>query len=165
MRTTRSTPVLAPLVCVLACAPARAPDDAERRAIAASVDSATRAFEQAQRARDADRVIAHLAPDFYMYADGARVDYDAVVAGMRGTFPTIRHVEPGFADVDVKVLGRDAALVSLRFRDSVTTIAGELRHHRGATTLVWERRGGDWLLTYADADHHPVGPDAEPARP
>jgi hypothetical protein len=91
--------------------------------------------------------------------------YQGVVAGMRGTLPTVRHVEPGFADVEVKVLGRDAALVSLRFRDSVTTTAGELRRHQGATTLVWERRGGDWRITYADADHYPVGPDAGPPDP
>jgi predicted enzyme related to lactoylglutathione lyase len=26
----------------------------------------------------------------------------------------------------------------------------------GPTTLVWERRGDDWLIVYADADHYPV---------
>jgi len=148
------------LACVLACGPPdRAPGDAEVRTIAASVDSATRSFEQAQRARDPERVIAHLAPDFYMYGDGVRSDYAAVVAAMRRSFPTTRHVEPGFTDVQVKVLGRDAAVVSLRFRDSIMTASGDVLQWRGATTLVWERRRGEWRLTYADADHYPVEPD------
>jgi ketosteroid isomerase-like protein len=128
----------------------------ERGAITTSVDSATAAFAAAQRARDSQRAIAHLAPDFYMYVDGRRSGYDSVVAGMRRTFGTLRHLEPGFADVQVKVLGRDAAVVSLTFRDSMVTVDGREMGFRGATTLVWERRGADWLITYADADHHPV---------
>ena len=43
--------------------------DAERTTIAASVDSAMVSFQVAERALDAERVIAHMAPDFYMYSD------------------------------------------------------------------------------------------------
>lgn len=143
------------LVLVGACQSGGAPlSNAERQTIAASVDSATRAFESAERALDAERVIAHLAPDFYMYTDGVRSDYDSVVASIRRTLGTFQHFEPGFADVEVIVLGRDGAVVSFTFRDSITAASGETLQFRGPTTLVWQRRGNDWLITYADADHY-----------
>ena len=144
------------LLTALAAAGACALGERERQSIAASVDSATRAFAEAQRARDPERAIAHLAPDFYMYNDGRRAGYDSVVAGIRRSFGTFRYLEPGFADVQVRVLGPDAALVSLTFRDSLVTIDGRQMGFRGATTLVWERRGGRWLISYADADHYPL---------
>jgi len=148
-----------PLVLVGDCRPPDQPlTDADRRTITTSVDSATRAFEQAQRARDPERAIGHLAPDFYMYNDGVRSSHDSVVAGIRRTMGTFRHLEPGFANVEVRALGPAAALVSLTFRDSITTASGETRRFRGATTLVWERRGADWLIVYADADHYPPVP-------
>ena len=143
------------LVLAWACGGAGAPlTDAERQAIAASVDSATRAFEAAQRALDAERVVSHLAPDFYMYTDGRRVVYDSTVAQIRQTIPTLQHLEPGFADIEVIVLGRDGAVVSFTFRDSIVDASGTTFGFRGPTTLVWERRGTDWLIKYADADHY-----------
>ena len=146
---------LVTLVLSLACGGVGAPlTDAERQVIAASVDSATRAFESAQRALDAERVVAHLATDFFMYVDGRRVVYDSTVAQIRQTFRTFRHLEPGFADLEVIVLGRDGAVVSFTFRDSIVDASGATLRFRGPTTLVWERRGPDWLITYADADHY-----------
>jgi len=130
--------------------------ETERLAIAASVDSATRAFEAAERAQDPARVIAHLAPEFYMYVDGVRSSYDSVAASIRATMTGFRDFEPGFHDVEVIVLGPDAALVSLTFRDSITTADGTTLNFRGPTTLLWQRRGDDWLIVYADADHYPV---------
>jgi ketosteroid isomerase-like protein len=128
--------------------------DNERAGIAAAVDSATRAFEAAQRERNPELAIAHLAPDFYMYLDGRRVGYDSVAATIRRTLPTFRQVEPGFSDVAVTVLSPTAAFVSLVFHDSVTSSSGQLLRSTGPTTLVWERRNGRWLIIYADADHY-----------
>ncbi len=130
--------------------------ETERGAIEASVDSATRAFQAAERARDAERTIAHLAPDFYMYNDGVRSSYDSVVASIRSTFGTFQHFEPRWRDLAVRVLGPDAALVTLIFRDSIVMASGETVRFTGPTTLVWERRGADWLVIFADADHYPV---------
>lgn len=98
-----------------------APTDVERLAIAQSVDSATRAFEAAERARDVDGLVAHLAPDLHMYNDGVRVGYDSAVRMIRGTMVTLKSFEPGFADLEVVVLGRDAAAVSFTFHDVVVT--------------------------------------------
>lgn len=142
---------------LVACQPASTSlSDTERLAIAASIDSATRSFEAAERARDPERVIAHLAPEFHMYVDGARSGYDSVAASIRATMTSFRDFEPGFESVEVIVLGHDAAVVSLTFRDSITTASGETLQFRGPTTLVWERHGADWLIVYADADHYPV---------
>ena len=148
------------LLALAACRPG--PDgpltDAERRAIAASVDSVTWALEEAERSRDPERTIAYLAPDFYMYADGIRTGYDSVTASMRRNLGTMQHFEPGFDNVEVRVLARDAALVSLTFRDSVVTASGDLLQFQGPTTLIWQRLEGQWRIVYADADHYPVSP-------
>ena len=132
--------------------------EAERGVIEASVDSATRAFQAAERARDAERTIAHLAPAFYMYNDGVRSGYDSVVASIRATMGTFQHFEPEWRDLAVRVLGPDAALVTFVFRDSIVLASGETLQLTGPTTLVWARRGADWLIVYADADHYPVAP-------
>ncbi len=149
------------VVLLLALGACQEPHDAalsddDRSAVVATVDSATRAFEEAERSQDAEQVVAHLAPDFYMYANGERLGYDSVVAGIRRTLGSFEHWEPGFANIEVRVLGPDAALVSMTFRDSITTASGETVRARGPTTLLWQRRGRRWLITYADADHYPV---------
>lgn len=136
--------------------------DAERETIAASVDSATRAFEAAERARDPEAVIAHLAPEFYMYGDGVRMEYADVVEGIRSTIGTLRHFEPGWEDLEVIVLGRNGAVATFTFHDSIVEGSGEILQARGPTTLVWERRGDRWWITYADADHYPVDDSADP---
>ena len=106
------------VVAAAACSPAGSSlSESERSTIEASVDSATRAFQAAERARDAERTIAHIAPDFYMYNDGVRSGYDSVVAGIRGTMGTFRHFEPQWSDIAVRALGADAALVTFVFRD------------------------------------------------
>lgn len=145
-------------VLVVGCQTTAPLSDADRQGIATSIDSATRAFEAAERARDPERVIAHLAPEFYMYVDGVRTGYDVVVAGIRSTIGTFVHFEPGFADLEVLVLGRSAGLASFTFHDSIVTETGDLLRATGPTSLIWERRGVDWLITYADADHYPVAP-------
>ena len=130
--------------------------DAERAAIEHSVDSATRSFEAAERARDGERLVAHLAPDFHMYNDGVRLGYDSTVAMIRGTMGALQFFEPGFADIEVMVLGPDAAAVSFTFQDVVITAENDTLRAQGPTTLVWVRRGADWLIRYADADHYPA---------
>ncbi len=129
---------------------------ADRTTIAAAVDSATRAFQAAERARDAERTIAHLAPDFSMYNDGVRTSYDAVVESIRSTMGTFQHFEPQWSDLIVRVLAPNAAVVSFTFRDSIVTESGDILRFTGPTTLVWERRATDWLIVFADADHYPV---------
>lgn len=145
------------LVLAAACASgSEVMNDAQRAAVAVAVDSATRSFEAAQRAGDAERTIAHLAPEFYMYNDGVRIAYDSIVTSIRTTMGAFSHHEPGFVDLAVLVLGRNAALASFTFNDSIVTVTGETLRFTGPTTLAWQRRGAEWLIVYADADHYPV---------
>lgn len=130
--------------------------EAERAAVIRAVDSALTAFEGAQRARDAEGAVALMAPEFHMYSDGSRQDYDAVARSIRESFGTFRHVDPGFRDVEIRPLSRTSALASFRFRDSLVTADGATLRFSGATTLLWERRDGRWLMTYGHADHRPV---------
>jgi ketosteroid isomerase-like protein len=138
----------------------RSSDDAisedEGARIERSVRSAVDAFAAAQRERDADAIVGHLAPDFYMYADGTRVDYETVVGQIRSTMPSLQRLETTWSDVEVTVLARDAALVSFVFQDDVTDADGVRARVRGPTSFVWRLREGEWRLVYADADHYPV---------
>ncbi len=132
--------------------------DAERDRIAETILSRTRAFEHAERSRDAERTISFMAPDFFMYNDGIRIRYDSIAASIRRTMSAFKYFEPGFDNVEVRVLGPDAAVVAFTFRDSIVTMSDQIMRFTGPTTLVWERRDGDWLIVYADADHYPVSP-------
>ena len=152
----RTFPHVLWLVLAMGCSSAGALGEAERASIEMAVDSATWAFADAERNRDAERMIAHLANDFYMYNDGVRSGYDSVVANIRRTMGTLQHFEPEWSDVAVRVLGSHAALVSFTFHDSIVTSSGETLQSWGPTTLIWERRGADWLIVYADSDHYPV---------
>ncbi len=137
------------------CQPTGRPLSADEHAeVVFSADSATRAFLDAELARDVERVISHLAPEFYMYVDGTRSDFDSVTAQIRRTFPTLTSFQAEFLDIEVIVLGRNGALVSTRFRDVITDTSGTTTRMRGATNFAWQRRGADWLMVYADADHY-----------
>ena len=142
------------LLVVTGCSSAPPPTEAERAKIGAAVDSATRSFQDAERARDAERIIAHLAPDFYIYVDGVRNSYAQSSEMIRQAMPTLDVFEPAWNDLEIRVLGRNAAVASFVFRDSMVTVDGDVTVTTGPTTLVWERRGDDWLVVYADADHY-----------
>jgi ketosteroid isomerase-like protein len=148
----------APWVVVLAVSACAAPasmSEAERARIEGDVRARVDAFQEAERRRDPDAILAFLAPDFYMYVDGARADYDTVAAQIRSTMPSLQRFETTWSDVEVRALGRDHALVSLVFRDEVTDETGLTTNLRGPTTFVWRLECGDWRILYADADHYP----------
>lgn len=136
-------------------APEPSSSAADNQYIVATVDSLTRAFEQAERDRQPGRVLSFLSKDFYMYADGVRANYGEVVTGIH-EISTFQHFEPGWDNLEVRALGPDAAMASFTFHDSIVTRSGEMLLARGATTLIWERRDGKWQVVYADADHYPV---------
>lgn len=147
------------VVLVAACVGRSVPlDEPARQAVRTSVDSATRAFAAAERALDVERTIAHLAPEFFMYNDGVRMGYDSAVASIRRSLPAFASFAPVWTDLEVLVLSHEAALASFTFRDSIVMRTGDVLRLWGPTTLVWERRGRDWLITYADADHYPLAP-------
>ncbi len=134
-------------------------NQAAQAAIVRSVDSATHAFADAERARDPELVLAHIAPEFYMYVDGRRASYDSVSSQILQTLPSLLSFETTWSDMEVRALGMNHALVTFRFRDRMTDSAGSTVSFVGPTTLIWERRGENWLIIYADADHYPPSPE------
>ena len=119
------------------------------------------AFEQAERTRDAEALIATFArlPEFHVYSDGDRLSYDAITDYIRDVFPTLRSIEGGFVDLNIFVLAPDAALATGTFRETTTDVSGNTVRVRGAASWLWRYIDGRWLILYGHADHYP---DAEP---
>lgn len=129
--------------------------EGEKAETAASVRQAVEAFAAAERARDAETAISFLAPDFYMYADGKRADYGSVVEQIRSTLTQLEGFDTTWSDIEVTVLSRDHALVSLIFEDTITAADGTSTSLWGPNTFLWQRVDGNWRLLYVDADHYP----------
>ena len=132
-------------------------DDTQRKRVTAAVEDAMHSFEQAERARDAESLIAHFAaiPEFHIYSDGTRLSYDEMAAYIRKTFPTLRAIEGGFIDLNVIVLAPDAALAAGTFREATTDTSGNTTRVRGAASWLWRQINGRWLIVYGHADHYP----------
>jgi hypothetical protein len=146
---------------VIGCSAGSTLSDSERAGLAESVEHAVTDFQNAQRRLNAEQAVGHLAPSFYMYIDGMRQDYETTVGQIRTTMSTLRHFATEWSNVEVTVLGRDAATVSLVFRDSIVDASGETTMLRGVSTLVWRRDGSAWKIVYADADHYPISSPAD----
>ncbi len=146
--------LVASFLLAIGCAPSTTLTETERAGIAAAVDSATRSFQEAERTRNAERIVAHLAPDFYIYVAGVRTTSAESVEMIRQSMPTLSTFEPTWDHLEVRVLGRNAAVASFVFRDSLVAMNGDITVMTGPTTLVWERRGNRWLIVYGDADHY-----------
>jgi len=134
-------------------------DDTQRKRITVAVEDAIHSFERAERARDAEALIAHFAaiPEFHIYSDGARLSYDEMTALVRRTLPTLRSIEGGFVDLHIMVLAPDAALAAGTFREGTTDASGNMTRARGAASWLWREINGRWLIAYGQADHYPEG--------
>ena len=124
--------------------------------VVAEVEAAVWAFHAADTARDAAAVIDLLWPEYTMLADGAWIGYDDVVASSPEFMASLEVFHTVWTDLRVTPLGRNTAMSSFLFRDSILTRSGELIRARGPTTFVWERRGGQWRVLFGDADHYPI---------
>jgi len=134
---------------------ADSPGDPAR--VTAEVEAAVWAFHAADTARDAERVINLLWPDYEMLVDGQRLDHTQVSAGSRSFLPSLEVFHTVWTDLRIIPLSRDAAISSFLFRDSIVTQAGGVIESQGPTTFLWIRRGGEWRLRFGDADHYPAG--------
>lgn len=121
-----------------------------------AVIESLKSFETAERERDVDALLARIAPDFYMYQDGRRVDYASVVEQMKSTVPNLKRFEPSFENIEVIVLDRDTALVSMVFRDVITDANDITTRMWGPTTFLWKQIDDHWKMVYADSDHYPT---------
>lgn len=140
------------------CAPESSSVGDEGEESKKSVRAAVDAFADAERRRDVDAILGFIAPDFYMYADGTRVDYESVVEQIRTTMPSLQRLETTWSSIEVTLLGQNHALVTLVFRDEMTDGKGVTSRLRGPTTFVWRLDEGAWHIIYADAVHYPDAP-------
>jgi hypothetical protein len=148
-------------------------------ALIAGCQSAAPALSDAQRTALADTVkqhvtafftsLAHPAPDsiLAMYdstglvwgRSGSLLSYDSVASGVRHTWQGGASALLGTSDVNVLVLGPNAAVYSGVLSGQFHNSAGENRPVRAAVTLVLEREGNQWRIV---AGHESVAPNARP---
>jgi len=130
-----------------------------QRAIVAAVEARMRSAEAAERLADPEQMLAHFAsgPDVYFYNDGQRWTYAALAAGLRSSgFRSLKGlIEPGFGDLHVWVLGAEYALVTAKFKRTVTDSSGAVTRSQGALSWLWRNIDGQWLIVYGQTDHRP----------
>jgi ketosteroid isomerase-like protein len=130
-------------------------ESTERKAIIAAVTARVRSFEAAERARDAEQLIAHYAsvPELHFYHDGRRASYDVMVAGVRKALPAVRSLDVTYADVEVSGLGPEHALVSATFHREIGLDSGATIQQRGGVSWLWRKIDGQWLIVHGHISH------------
>jgi ketosteroid isomerase-like protein len=137
-------------------------DNAQREAIVSAVRARMQSFEAAERARDAERLLAHNAapPDFQIYHDGRPSTHAALQAGVRGGLPALRSLDVTYGDVQISVLSTEYALLSATFRREVVIAAsGASSLSEGAVSYLWRSIDGQWLIVHGHISH-PLSPAA-----
>jgi len=130
----------------------------QQAAVRSAVERRMLSFEHAERSLDVDALVRHFsdAGDFYMHNDGQLMSRDAIVAGVSQAFPMLRSLEGGFSELQIHVLGADAALATALFEETITTGDGAVVRQRGAATWLWRERNGEWTIVYGHVDHYPA---------
>ncbi|MCC7125186.1 MAG: GNAT family N-acetyltransferase [Acidobacteria bacterium] len=82
-----------------------------------------------------------------------------IVGRLPGAFPTLASIDGGFVDTEVHVLASDAALVTARFHETITTRDGITLPQRGAASWLWRLRDDEWTITYGHVDHYSASPE------
>ena len=113
-------------------------------------------FHAADTSRNAQGVIDLLWPDFTMLADGNRTSYDNVATGSKQFMASLDHFHAEWSDIQIISLSDEWALSSFIFQDSLVSKTGTVTQNRGPTTLLWQKRDGEWRILFGDADHYPV---------
>ncbi len=151
--------VLFCLAAVWACQPS-APavlTDAEKAAIADSarqiVDSAFAAVVRV----DAPGLMRHfiVGPEATFSADGMIIPgHDSIASYFRTAFAGWRSVDSAsLSNVRAAVLSRDAAVVTLNYRERVTDTTAKQFWNAGAWSSTVARRDGSWKIVDAHASH------------
>ena len=129
---------------------------AEQQTITTAVTARIRSFEAAERARDAEALVAHYAslPEFYFYHDGRRATYDVMVAGVRRALPAVQSLNVTYADVEVLAVGGEYALASATFqREIIMGGSGGTVRQQGAVSWLWRQVGAQWLIVQGHISH------------
>jgi hypothetical protein len=110
-------------------------EKAQRDDVISAVSARVRSFATAERARDAEQLLAHYAagPECHFYHDGRRANYDLIAGGVRKALPGVRSLEVAYDDLEVIVLSAE--------QPSTKRVAS---HGSGAT---WMASGSSFTVT------------------
>jgi ketosteroid isomerase-like protein len=135
-------------------------EKAQRDDVLSAVSARVRSFATAERARDAEQLLAHYAsgPECHFYHDGRRANYDVIAGGVRKALPGVRSLEVAYDDVEVTVLSAEYALASATFRrDVVIDSTGAAVRQEGGVSWIWRNMDGKWLIVHGHISH-PLAP-------
>ncbi len=96
-----------------------------------------------------DDYLDRFSDDLVFYFEGSRVSRSEFEAVVRGTMEALAESTFEVSDPDVEILGPDAAVISFGLREVMVDRNGDVTDLRGALTLVWERREGEWRVVRA----------------
>lgn len=143
------------LLIIVACQQAPAPNNFDADEVKREVEKAVWTFHAADTSRNAKAVIDLLWPEYSMLADGNRIQYGDVANGSPQFMAGLNVFHTEWTELEIIPISATAALSSFLFRDSLVRVDGEIIKKQGPTTMLWEKRSGEWRLRYGDADHYP----------
>lgn len=106
-------------------------------------------FLEALLGMNADKLLAHFDRDTKMIINGRTyASYDVIEEHWRNTFSRWTGATGGWDDVEVRVLGPDAAIFHGNFHAAINRPTGEITTYPVIPyTILFERREENWLVT------------------
>lgn len=117
--------------------------------VTATVMARTRELADAWERRDADAYLTHFSDDFTFYFEGSRVSRARFEAVVRESIGSLRESTFEILNPAVEALGTGGATISFELREIMVSASGATTELNGVMTLVYERRGGRWLIVRA----------------
>jgi len=114
------------------------------------------AFHAADTSLNAQGIIDLLWPEFTMLVDGNHTVYEDVKTGAKTFMASLEIFHTDWKDLKIIPMGKDHAISSFIFTDSLVAKDGTITQARGPNTFVWEKRNEEWKVIYGDADHYPI---------
>lgn len=130
---------------------------AEERAIADTLQTLTEQVDAAFEALDPQPYLAYYSDDAHFYYDGSHLPAKEFEEVVRQEMAKYRKFSTTVMDPQVEVLGRDAGVVSFRYRGRAADTAGNSQKLTAAVTVVFERRNGEWRVVQAHESFPPPG--------
>jgi uncharacterized protein (TIGR02246 family) len=117
--------------------------------VTATLIARTRELADAWSRLDADAYLTHFSDDFTFYFEGSRVSRARFEAVVRESIGSLRESTFEILNPEVEALGASGATISFELREVMIDASGATTELNGVMTLVYERRGGRWLIVRA----------------
>jgi ketosteroid isomerase-like protein len=117
--------------------------------VTATLIARTRELADVWSRLDADAYLTHFSDDFTFYFEGSRVSRARFEAVVRESIGSLRESTFEILNPEVEALGASGATISFELREVMIDASGATSELNGVMTLVYERRGGRWLIVRA----------------